>query len=516
MIPDTLHLAGELALPANRPDDPAAALAAAAPGAALIRILKRSIDARSRRSVVIRYRLLVSAGGQSADKLKRLGFAPYDEAESSWQPGRTDKRVVIVGAGPAGLFCALRLASCGAAVTVLERGKRVEERMKDIARLERDGVLDPESNAVFGEGGAGTYSDGKLTSRIHRGDISWFFSELVLAGAPDSILYEAKPHLGTDVLAGMVRNIRRKIESLGGEIRFSCRVDRLLVRDGAVIGVGAGHEEFPADAVVLALGHSARDTITSLSQQGLALEKKGFALGARIEHPAEFINRARYGSFAPHLGAADYSLAWTDPSTGRGVYSFCMCPGGQVVNSSSEPEALCVNGMSMAARNAAWSNAALVVAVRPEDMPGDVLAAFDFQRGIERAAYSVTDSFIAPAMRAADLVSGRVGADVLPASSYLNGIVSHDCRQLFPEFIVTGLRRGLNEFSKKIHGFADEGILIGVETRTSSPVRMRRDVQCRAEGFTGLYVAGEGAGYAGGIVSSAVDGIRAADSIAGS
>ncbi|HPA62579.1 MAG TPA: NAD(P)/FAD-dependent oxidoreductase [Spirochaetota bacterium] len=503
---------GEFSIPADMKDDPYGFVKGLFSFEVSIKkILRRSVDARKKYAVVINYRVEVETEAINSDKMLSRGFSETVKTENESpiiKKIKTEKEILIIGAGPAGLFAALRLIDAGFSVTILERGKKAEERMRDIELLETDGILNTESNAVFGEGGAGTYSDGKLTSRIHRGDIEYFFSRMVEFGANERILFESKPHVGSDVLREVVKNIRLFIESSGSSVRFSTRADDFSIESGK-INVRTSNDEFCADEMILAIGHSARDTYKILSYK-MILEKKGFAVGSRIEHPAEFINKSQYGRFAEFMNAADYKLVFNNPKTGRGVYSFCMCPGGFVVNSSSEERMLCVNGMSNSARDAEFSNSAVVVSVKPEDIEGGALEAIEFQRKIERSAFM--DSFKAPSVRARDFLQNRTSKSI-PQNSYRNGCVAADLAKVFPDFVISEMKAGLRRFDSMIRGFSDEGFLVGAETRTSSPVRIKRTKEMTAEGFSNVYPVGEGAGYAGGIVSSAVDGIRAADAI---
>jgi len=482
-----------------------------------VRILKKSIDARKKDRVVVKYRAVFQAWEADRDKLVRQGAEVWvPEAAEKPDPARSRPRVVVVGSGPAGLFCALRLLERGIPCTILEQGKAVEDRHRDIEQLRTAGVLNPDSNVVFGEGGAGTYSDGKLTTRIHKPGITWVFDRLVDHGAPPSILYDAKPHLGTDVLSVVVASIRRRLEAGGTKVLFGQKVVELVTQEGRITAVRTARgDEFSAEAVVLACGHSARGLYQTLATAGLPLERKGFAVGVRIEHPAGFINRAQFGPAAEKLPAADYRLTWNNPATGRGTYSFCMCPGGEVVNSSSEAGLLCVNGMSYSRRDFPRSNAALVVSVGPEDGPAGVLGGLEFQRSLERGAFAAGGGGqVSPACGARAFLDRKVGL-VHAQTSYAPQVVAADFDAFLPPFVATELRLALADFDRKIPGFADQGTLIGVETRTSSPVRILREEDFQSPGLRGLYPAGEGAGYAGGIVSSAVDGVRIADRLSG-
>ncbi len=484
------------------------------------RILKKSLDARNKNDIHWRYRILIDI--DEADTAGVLNY--YEEVKAYIEPeiplppkSPVKEKVIIAGAGPAGLFCALRLIESGMEVLIFERGKPVEERMRDIEILESDGILDPESNVLFGEGGAGTYSDGKLTTRINRPEIDWFYRKLIENGAPESSAYEAKPHIGTDKLRDIIKSIRKKIIESGGEFRFSERVTDLIITDGKICGVATSHNrEYQAAHVVLAPGHSARDLYEMLHANKITLEKKGFAVGSRIEHPAELIRSIQYGKsrYADILPAAEYSLTWNNKKTGRGIYSFCMCPGGAVINSSSEENLLCTNGMSMSDRGARLSNAAIVVTVTKEDTGPDILGGIDLQRNIERMAFrSGGGEYRAPAQSVISFIKKKTDKE-LPPVSYRNGITPSRLEEFLPQWITSEIRTALEYFDRRMNGFISEsGVFIGAETRTSSPIRILRREDYQSVSLRGLYPAGEGAGYAGGIVSSAVDGIRCADAI---
>lgn len=479
------------------------------PSLQFVRILKKSLDARKKNRVHWKYRLLV----KGSEGLSLNGLQPWIEPSTEVLPESKHTSVLIVGAGPAGLFAALRLVERGARVTVIERGKKVDERMKDIALLRNQGILNTESNALFGEGGAGTWSDGKLTTRVNKPGISWIFDRLVLCGAPANILYDSKPHVGTDLLVGVLRNLRERIESLGGVFLFEEKVLDLSVKDGKVFGVRTSKDrEISSERIILAMGHSARDSYEMLKRNGVGLEKKGFAIGARIEHPAEFINVSQHGTFHGDLPSAEYRLVYNNQAKKRSVYSFCMCPGGEVINSSSEIGHLCVNGMSNNARDGKFSNSALVVSLHPEDLSADPLSGIELQREIERKAWEIAGDGLAPRQRALSLMKDHLDAG--PAvSSFRPGTRSARMGDFLPEFVVQMIREALPDFDRKIRGFISEGLFIGPETRTSSPVRIVRDAGGQAS-VTGLYPVGEGAGYSGGIISSALDGMNAADRVA--
>ena len=440
-------------------------------------------------------------------------------------PENTFARPVVVGFGPAGIFAALVLAQMGFRPLVLERGKAVRERTKDTWNLWRKKTLDPESNVQFGEGGAGTFSDGKLYSQVkdprHLG--RKVLEEFVKAGAPAEILYVARPHIGTFRLVSMVEHMRREIESLGGEIRFQSRVTGLHIEAGQVRGVTlASGEEIAANQVVLALGHSARDTFEMLYQAGVFMEAKPFAVGFRIEHPQSLIDKARLGPNAgnPLIGAADYKLVY-HASNGRAVYSFCMCPGGQVVAATSEPNCVVTNGMSQYSRAERNANAGIVVNVAPEDFPGDAarnpLAGIALQRQLEAHAFELGGcTYEAPGQLVGDFLAGRPSSklgSVIP--SYQPGVHLTDLSSALPDYAIAAIREALPAFDRQIRGFAlPDAVLTGVETRTSSPLRLTRGEDLQSLNVKGLYPAGEGAGYAGGILSAGIDGIKVAEAVA--
>jgi len=491
-------------------------------------VFRRAVDARKRSAIVLIYTLDVAVKNEQA-LLRRLkgdrnvSVAPDMAYRFVARAPPHAARPVVIGTGPCGLLAALVLAQMGFRPIILERGKVVRERTKDTWGFWRKSVLDPESNVQFGEGGAGTFSDGKLYSQIkdphHHG--RKVLTEFVKAGAPEEILYAAKPHIGTFRLVTIVESLRATIEALGGEYRFGCRVDDLDIDAngnrrirGVVLADGT---HLAADHVVLAVGHSARDTFEMLHARGVAIEPKPFSIGVRIEHPQSLIDRCRYGPGAGHplLGAADYKLV--HHGNGRSVYSFCMCPGGTVVAAASEPGRVVTNGMSQYSRAERNANAGIVVGVTPADFPGDALAGIAFQRHWEERAYRAGgSSYAAPAQRVGDFLAHRastaLGA-VLP--SYRPGVTPCDLADCLPDYAVAAIREALQAFDRQVEGFAlADAVMTGVETRTSSPIRIPRDDSLQSRNTRGLYPAGEGAGYAGGILSAGVDGIRIAEAVA--
>ncbi len=495
-------------------------------------IFRRGVDARNPSAIVFIYTLDVEVTNVSA-LAARLQRDPHVSHTPDTRyrfavpaPAAPACRPVVVGTGPCGLFAGLILAQMGFRPIILERGKAVRERTRDTFGLWRNSVLDPESNVQFGEGGAGTFSDGKLYSQIkdprHCG--RKVLTELVKAGAPPEILYVNKPHIGTFRLVTVVENMRETIHALGGEIRFQCKLAGIDVEKGhdgrgQLRGVVlTGGETIATDHAVLAVGHSARDTFQMLYDRGVYIEAKPFSIGLRIEHPQSLIDRARYGRNAGHplLGAADYKLVH-HCRNGRSVYSFCMCPGGTVVAAASEPGGVVTNGMSQYSRNERNANAAIVVGITPADYPGDSLAGIAFQRHWEKQAFEAGGSnYCAPAQRVGDFIAGRPStAWGSVAPSYTPGVRMTDLSACLPDYAVAAIREALAAFDKQLKGFAmDDALLTGVETRTSSPIRIKRDEQYQSLNTRGLFPAGEGAGYAGGILSAAVDGIEVAESVA--
>ncbi len=491
-------------------------------------IFRRSYDARKPSAITLTYTLDVEVTNEAA-LLQRLEdgerhVKPTPDTRYQFvakAPHVLPSRPVVIGTGPCGLFAGLILAQMGFRPIILERGKIVRERTKDTFGLWRKGQLNPESNVQFGEGGAGTFSDGKLYSQIkdphHYG--RKVLTEFVKAGAPDEILYVSKPHIGTFRLVAMVENLRATIQELGGEIRFQSRVEDFDIDNGQVRGVTlAGGEHIAADHVVLAVGHSARDTFQMLYDRGVHIEAKPFSIGLRIEHPQSLIDRARFGKNAGHplLGAADYKLVH-HCGNGRSVYSFCMCPGGTVVAATSEPGRVVTNGMSQYSRNERNANSGIVVGITPADYPGHPLAGIAFQRHWEARAFEAGGgNYCAPAQRVGDFLANRPSTalgSVVP--SYTPGIHLTDLSACLPDYVIAAIREALPVFDKQIRGFAmDDAVLTGVETRTSSPIRIRRNDEYQSLNTRGLFPAGEGAGYAGGIMSAAVDGIEVAEAVA--
>jgi len=497
-------------------------------------VFRRGVDARKSAAIVFTYTLDIEVKNEKALLARLKGdrnVVPSPDTSYhfvSKSPPPNAPRPVVIGTGPCGLFAGLILAQMGFCPIILERGKAVRERTKDTWGLWRQGRLNPESNVQFGEGGAGTFSDGKLYSQIkdpgHRG--RKVLSEFVKAGAPAEILYVSKPHIGTFKLVTMVENMRAEIAALGGEIRFQCKVEDIDIEKGQVRGQIrglrlAGGETIAATHIVLAVGHSARDTFQMLFERGVHVEAKPFSIGVRVEHPQSLIDRARLGPNAgnPLLGAADYKLVH-HCANGRSAYSFCMCPGGTVVAATSEPGRVVTNGMSQYSRNERNANSALVVGVTPADYPGcdsNPLAGIDFQRHWESLAFTAGGGdYKAPAQLVGDFLAGRPSTalgSVLP--SYTPGIHLTDLAQCLPDYVVTALRESLPAFGREIKGFdMADALLTGVETRTSSPIRITRDDSFQSLNTRGLFPAGEGAGYAGGILSAAVDGIKVAEAVA--
>ncbi len=471
-------------------------------------VVRRSVDARQ--EILYRYRVQAYREGEACEPYQ---LAPYLDVHQA-------RPIIVVGAGPAGMFAALKLLQKGLKPIVLERGKDVERRKVDMAKLSTQGVIDPDSNYCYGEGGAGAFSDGKLFTRSSkRGDIREVLHQLVAFGAHPDILIDAHPHIGTDRLPEIVKNIRECIEDHGGEYHFDSRVTD-IVRQADGFEVHCGSVAYKADKVILATGHSARDIYELFQRKGWALEAKGFALGVRVEHPQWLINQIRYhGKYQPFMPTAEY--AFVQQVEERGVFSFCMCPGGILVPSSTEDGTVVLNGMSNAARNSKWANAGVVVQIEPGDQPAQYegpFALMDFQRDVERAMFRYVQDhggkhpLQAPAQRMKDFCRGIVSAD-LPRTSYHPGALSAPLHELLPEHVALRLRHAFPQVDRQMHGYyTNDALLLGVESRTSSPIRLPRDPETLEHvSIPGLYPCGEGAGYAGGIVSSALDGINCAE-----
>lgn len=489
-------------------------------------IYKKSVDARKKDDVHFTYSLDViitldeeqitrKCKSNKVSIVKPYVYTlPENKRVSSFRP-------VVVGFGPAGMFAGLILALSGLKPIILERGKAVEERTKDVDLFWQTGKLNEESNVQFGEGGAGTFSDGKLTTGIKSPFIRKILEELYEAGAPEEILYSSKPHIGTDRLVEVVKNIRKKIEKLGGEVRLECRLEKLIVANGFVHGVTYTHKgekiDLETDSVIMAIGHSARDTVEMLYNMGVEIMQKPFSVGARIEHPQSLINKAQYGKFAGHkkLGAADYKLACHGLHE-RGAYTFCMCPGGTVVNAASEKEGVIVNGMSSLARDGENANSALLVGIEPKDFPSDhPLAGIYYQREIENTAFKLAGSnYKAPAQLVGDFLKGiesKELGNVQPTCP--TGVTMTNLDLCLPEKVSATMKSAIVEMDKKLNGFnLYDAVLTAPETRSSSSVRILRDdlLQCN---IRGVYPCGEGAGYAGGIISAAVDGVKCAHAV---
>jgi hypothetical protein len=489
-------------------------------------VFKRGVDARKKSAILYAY-IVDAEVADEADVLQRVKNDPHvmctpnlEYPGASRAPSVSFLRPVVIGAGPCGLFAALILAQAGFRPIILERGKAVRERTKDTWGLWRKSVLNPESNVQFGEGGAGTFSDGKLYSQVkdprHLG--RKVLTEFVKSGAPEDILTEAHPHIGTFRLVTMVENLRETIERLGGEYRFGSRVTDLELDDarrvcGVVLSNG---ERIATNHVVLAPGHSARDVFQMLYDFGVDIEAKPFSIGFRIEHPQSIIDKARYGKTIPELGAAEYRLVH-HAANGRSVYSFCMCPGGTVVAATSEEGRVATNGMSQYSRKERNANAGLVVGITPEDYPEHVLAGIDLQRKWESRAFEAGGrTYKAPGQRVGDFLARRPSTELGAVTpSYRPGVHLTDLSDCLPDYAIEAIREAIPAFGRQIPGFAmDDAILTGVETRTSSPIRIKRGADFESPNTKGLYPAGEGAGFAGGILSAAIDGIKVAEAVA--
>lgn len=488
------------------------------------KILRESIDARKKDNIKFNYAVELSCSKEEkvVNRCKSKDIALQEEEASEDLPigeKRLLHKPIIVGMGPAGIFAGLLLARKGYEPVIFERGEDVDTRTKTVEHFWKSGELNCESNVQFGEGGAGTFSDGKLTTRIKDKRCDFVLQELVKAGAPEDIAYSGKPHVGTDILKTVVKNIREEIKALGGQVYFNSKLEDIILQDNMVKSVVVNGNEIPCEVLILAIGHSSRDTYEMLSNRGVFLSAKPFAIGVRIEHPQDFIDEAQYGVYAKHpkLRAADYRVAYSDKTLNRSVYSFCMCPGGEVVAAASEGNRLVTNGMSYRKRDKENANSALVVSVGPEDFPGNSpLRGMEFQRHYEALAYKVGGgNYEAPLQLVGDFLKGNISKKLGRVTpSYRPGWNFARLDGCLPKYVVAMLKVGLEQFDKKIKGFAmEDAVLTGIETRTSAPVRIDRNEKGESISTRGLYPTGEGAGYAGGIISAAVDGLRIAEEI---
>ena len=487
-------------------------------------IIKKSIDARKKNDIKINYCVDIVCDNEekiiSKIQDKDVKFEEIKEVEIIKSGTEELKsRPVVVGFGPAGIFAALTLARQGYKPIVYERGEDVDKRTKTVEKFWNDGELNLESNVQFGEGGAGTFSDGKLTTRIKDHRCTFILDELIKAGAPSEIKYESKAHVGTDLLKGVVKTIREEIKSLGGEVNFNSKLEKITSEDGKLKSIIVNGKEISCVALVLAIGHSSRDTYEMLCEEKVSMEAKAFAIGVRIEHPQELINISQYGDNHKHpkLHAADYRLTYQSEKLKRGIYSFCMCPGGVVVGAASEEGRLVSNGMSYHARDLKNANSALVVTVSPEDFEGDSpLRGMEFQRYYESLAFKLGGgNYKAPVQLVGDFMKNRPSTKLGKVTpSYTGGYEFKELKNCLPKYVVEALKEGIKNFDNKIKGYASEdAVLTGIETRTSAPVRIHRDKTLESINVCGLYPTGEGAGFAGGIISAAVDGIRVAEHI---
>ena len=488
------------------------------------KIIKESLDARRKNDIRFTYCIEVNHKNEKklVAKLKDRDVTLIEDrydAKIDFGTEEMKNRPVVVGFGPTGIFSALLLAQKGYKPIVIERGEDVDKRTETVDKFWKTGKLDLNSNVQFGEGGAGTFSDGKLTTRSKDSRCDYVLRELVKAGAPEEITYMGKPHVGTDLLKEVVKTIRKKIISLGGEVRFSSKLERINSQDGKLTSIIVNGEEIPCENLILAIGHSSRDTYEMLHEVGVYMEPKAFAVGVRIEHPQEIININQYGDAHNHpkLKTAEYRLTYQSEKLGRAVYSFCMCPGGVVVAAASEENRLVSNGMSYHARDLDNANSALVVTVGPEDFEGDSpLRGMEFQRKYESLAYELGGGgHKAPLQLVGDFMEDRVSEKlgrVIP--TYKPGFEFRDLRECLPSYVVEALKEAIVEFDRKIKGYAaPDAVLTGIETRTSAPVRLTRTETLESISVSGLYPAGEGAGFAGGIISASVDGLKVAERI---
>ena len=489
-----------------------------------LKIIKESLDARKKNDIKYIYCVDIEHSNEEKlmkkikDKDVRLEVPKYN-AEINSGEKQLNSRPVVVGFGPAGIFAALLLAEKGYKPIVIERGEDVDKRTESVNKFWETGQLNPESNVQFGEGGAGAFSDGKLTTRIKDNRCDYVLRALVKAGAPEEIAYIAKPHVGTDLLKGVVKNIREKIKELGGDVLFSHKLEKIILENDNLKSIIVNGKEITCENLILAIGHSSRDTYEMLNEVGVSMEPKAFAIGVRIEHPQEIINKSQYGDMHnhPRLKAAEYRLTYQSEKLKRAVYSFCMCPGGVVVSAASENEKLVSNGMSYHARDLDNANSALVVTVGPEDFKGDSpLRGMEFQRYYENLAYKLGGSnYKAPVQLVGDFMKDEISTklgNVKP--SYTGGYVFEDLRKCLPEYVIEALKEAIVDFDRKIKGYGNyDAILTGIETRTSAPVRIIRNENLESISAKGVFPTGEGAGFAGGIISAAVDGLKVAEKI---
>ncbi len=471
------------------------------------KILSRSIDARNKKEIYFVYKLWV----QTEEKLKGKGISIYvnQQPQIAYPQWTEPLSPVVVGFGPAGIFASLYLARCGAKPIIIERGGRIEERVEAVNHFMKTRQLNPNNNVQFGEGGAGAFSDGKLNTNVKSPWIHFILEEFVQHGAKEDILYDSMPHIGTDFLREVVKNMRKEIEALGGRFYFHTLFKEFKIHKDRVF-VYTQKETFETKHILLGIGHSAKDTIRYLyGQQKLVMEPKAFSMGVRVEHRAETINRAQYGAFSKDLPKAYYKLA--HHSNQRGIYTFCMCPGGYVLASASEENTIVTNGMSNQEREGKNSNSAILVDVRPEDFHKDVEAGLQYQETYERLAFRIGNDYRAPANLMKEFMEDTIATQVRGVeTTYPHGLIFCDLRKCLPDFVVEGIKEGIEQFNHKLKGFYDpDAILIGIETRSSSPVRILRDANKKSS-IPYLYPIGEGAGYAGGITSAALDGLRTA------
>lgn len=476
------------------------------------KILQRSIDARKKEKIVLLYKLYV----ETNEKINHPDVIPYQDKNivMEYPTWKCDTRPIVIGFGPSGMFAALYLARCKAKPIIIERGSKIEERKKEVEDFLKNKILNPNSNVQFGEGGAGTFSDGKLTTNLKDPYIQFILNEFYFHGAKEDILYEAKPHIGTDYLEIIVKNIRLEIESLGGEFYFNTTFTKIEEKEDSILLYTNKNQVFSTKHALLGIGHSAKDTIRYLyNDLHIHMEQKQFSMGVRIEHPRKLIDEAQYGAFAKYLPPAYYKLA--SHKDGRGVYTFCMCPGGYVLASQSDLNTIVVNGMSNNDRGNLNSNSALLVDVKPEDYnQGNVLDGIDYQEHYERLAFSLSEDYRAPSNLLKEFMQDKIAKEERSVkTSYPHGLSFVDLRKCLPSYVIDGLKFGILEFDKKLKGFNfDDAILIGIESRSSSPVRILRNEE-RKSSLPFLYPMGEGAGYAGGITSAALDGLKTAMSI---